>query len=188
MLLEQMVAGLPADLPVPILLAQHLPPTFTVQFAAQLDRAGPLTAVEAETGMPLLAGVLYVGRGREHLRVRGRPGAALSEARLEVSPEPVELPFKPSADELLRSCARVFGGGTLAVILTGIGRDGTAGAKAVHEAGGMVLTQSQATCAVYGMPRSCVEAGVSDAALGPEEIGRALLQLSPTCGAKPSNV
>lgn len=177
MILEEIICNLPADLSTPILIAQHLPPQFTASFATQLDRNGALTAVEADTDMPVLPGVAYVGRGREHLRVRGEWPKPV---RLEVSADPVGLPFKPSADELLNSCVKVYGPRTLAIIMTGIGDDGCAGAKAVHQAGGIVLTQEKSTCAVYGMPLSCVKAGVSDAQLTPEEIRRAILRLSPT--------
>lgn len=175
-LVEQIVCGLPADLCVPILIAQHLPPSFTESFTARLDRGGSLSAVHAESGMPVYPGTVYVARGREHMRVRTTPGG---RPILEVSPTPTHLVFKPSVDELFLSCAAVYGRKTLAVVLTGIGSDGTAGAAAIKKAGGMVIVQNAETCAVYGMPRSCVEAGVAHAQLDPERIRLALLQLSP---------
>ena len=173
---EEILAGLPADLPVPIFLAQHMPPSFTESFAAQLDRASPLSVIHAEDGMPIFPGVVYVGVGHQHMRVRRIPGG---QARIEISPEPQELVYKPSGDEIFRSCATLYGNKTLAVVLTGIGRDGTEGAQAIHDAGGMVISQSAQTCAVYGMPKSCTEAGVSKAQLDPLDIRRCLLQLSP---------
>lgn len=176
---EQIMAGLPADLAVPIFLAQHLPPQFTGEFARQLDRVSPLTAVEAEDGMPVYPGVIFLGRGHQHMRVR-RVGAG--RARIVISPEPVGYPYKPSADELLSSCATVYGGKTIAVIMTGIGQDGTRGAGQVFNAGGMVIAQSPETCAVNGMPGSCVKAGYASHILTPDEIRRLLLQLSPVHG------
>lgn len=175
-LVERIVMGLPADLPVPIFVAQHMPPTFTESFAARIQLGSALTVVHAEDQMPVLPGTVYVGRGHQHLRTR-RVGS--TRVLLEVTKEPDQLVFKPSVDELFCSCARVYGAATLAVVLTGIGHDGTQGAKAVRESGGAVLTQSADTCAVYGMPRSCVEAGVSNAQLNPDQICRAILQLSP---------
>lgn len=170
-------AKLPADLPFPIFVAQHLPPTFTPGFAGGLDAASALTAIHGEDGMPVLPGVIYVGPGHQHLRVRRqRPG---SPVQLDISPEPEALIYKPSGDELLRTCAAVYGGRVLAIVLTGIGHDGMDGARAVIEAGGVVLTQRADTCAVYGMPRSCDEAGLSSASLTPEGIARTILQLSP---------
>ncbi len=179
-LLEQIISGLPADLPAPILIAQHLPPTFSESFARHLDQISALSVHHAEDGMPIYAGSVYVGRGREHLRVRAC-GTQLREA--EVSTDPTYLVFKPSADELFRSCAAVYGPDVLAIVMSGIGRDGTEGARAVKAAGGIVVTQDQASCAVYGMPRSCFEAGFSDAQLTPDEIRQMLLKLSPRHGA-----
>jgi two-component system chemotaxis response regulator CheB len=183
-IVERIIAALPPELPVPVLVAQHLPPSFTGMYAAQLSRAGALTAVEAETGMPVLPAAVYVGRGHQHMRVRRRAGQA--RASIEISPEPAALLYRPSADELFRSCAEVYGGRVLAVVLTGMGRDGTLGATAVRDAGGMVLTQSQATCAVWGMPRSCEEAGVSAASLDPPQIIEAILQLVPEHHRRPA--
>ncbi len=173
---EGLLASLPADLSVPILIGQHLPPAFTKTFAAALDKVGALTVVEAEDGMPLLPGSAYLGRGRQHLRVRRN---RLGRAEVEVSPEPSGYPYKPSANELFSSCARVFGAATLAVVLTGLGRDGEIGARAVKAAGGVVVTQHASTCVIYGMPKACVESGLSDAQLTPAEIAAALLRLSP---------
>jgi two-component system, chemotaxis family, protein-glutamate methylesterase/glutaminase len=174
--LDHIVGGLPADLSVPIVIAQHMPPVFTQSFAASLDRQSPLTVVHAEEGMALLPGVVYIGRGKQHFRVVRRSGRMWAQ----ISDEPRALVFKPSADELLRSCAAAYGDRVLAVVLTGIGRDGTEGARAVRGAGGMVLAQDRASCAVYGMPKSCHEAGLADAMLDPERIRRTIGQLSPT--------
>ncbi len=177
-LVEKIITGLPADLPVPIFIAQHLPPQFTPGYAAQLDRNGALSALHASDGMPVVPGTVYVGVGRQHLRVRKAPVTARHRYELEVSPEPQYLAFKPSADELFRSLVKIYGSKVLAIVMTGIGRDGTEGARAVIEAGGVVLTQSEETCAVYGMPRSVVEAGFSTAVLTPDDIRRSILQLS----------
>ena len=174
-IVEEILGGLPADLPAPIFLAQHMPPNFTVTFAAHLDRASPLSVVHAEDGMPILPGVVYVGVGHQHMRIRRRAG----QTRIEINTQPEDLVYKPSADELFSSCATVYSRSVLAVVLTGIGKDGTQGALKVREAGGKVLTQSQDTCAVYGMPRSCVDSDASDAQLHPDQIRRAILQLSP---------
>lgn len=179
-LLEEMVSQLPADLSVPILIAQHLPPTFSESFARHMDQMSAMSVHHAEDGMPLFPGSVYVGRGREHFRVR-QSGAGKLVA--EISPEPSYLSFKPSADELFRSCAKQYGAGMLAVVMSGIGRDGTEGARAVREAGGLVVTQDKASCAVWGMPRSCEEAGFSQSTLTPEGIRRLILQLSPMFGA-----
>lgn len=177
--LEKIVSNLPADLAVPIVIAQHMPPIFTASFAGTLDRQSPLTVVHAETDMPILPGVVYLGRGQQHFRLRRSGGRVLAE----VSDHPQELLYKPSVDELFRSCAQVYRHRVLGVILTGIGRDGTEGARAVRQAGGVVLAQDRASCVVYGMPKSCYEAGLTDAVLNPEGIRRALLQLAPSAAS-----
>ena len=173
---EMILQGLSADLPVPLFVAQHMPPNFTNTYSARLQLCTPLTVVHAEDQMPVYESVVYVGRGHHHLRVKR---FKKSQALLDVSVEPEELPYKPSADELFRSCVEVYGDKVLAVVMSGIGNDGTEGARCVREAGGMVLTQARETCAVYGMPRSCVEADLSNAQLTPDEIFRTIAQLSP---------
>lgn len=175
-ILHHMFADLPADLPVPIFLAQHMPPNFTKSFSVQLDNSTPLSVVHSEDAMPIYPGVVYVGVGHQHMRVRQYLGGT---TRIEINPNPTSLPYKPSADELFRSCAKVYGSAVLAVVLTGIGSDGTLGATEIHKAGGVVITQSERTCAVYGMPKSCEQAGISHAQLDPMQISKAILQLSP---------
>lgn len=175
-LVQHIVTGLPADLRAPVLIAQHLPPAFTASFAKTLAREAALAVYEAEDGMPVVPGTAYLGRGHRHLRVVRRGGAVV----LEVSETPKEKLYRPSADELFASCAKVYGRKALAAVMTGIGKDGVEGAKLLHAAGGMVVTQSAATCVVYGMPRACDEAGISAAQLTAEEIRQTILQLSPS--------
>jgi two-component system chemotaxis response regulator CheB len=176
-IVEKILSGLPADIPFPIFIAQHLPPTFTESFASRLDVASAITVIHAEHDMPVFPGTAYVGRGHQHMRVLQT--AYKQKFKIEISDDPKDLLFKPSCDELLKSCAKIYRADVLAIVLTGIGRDGVLGARDIHQAGGVVLTQSAHTCAVYGMPKSCVEAGFSDAQLDPQDISRALLQLSP---------
>ncbi len=181
-ILESILRCLPADMPVPIFVAQHMPPMFTETFARRLDLISPLTVVHAEDGMPVFNGVVYVGVGHQHMRViQGVTGESRGDGqkRIEISKEPTEKLYYPSADELLRSCGEVYRRPVLGVVLSGIGSDGLIGAQKIKERGGNVLTQSESTCAVYGMPRACVEAGVSDAVLDPDDIASVLLQLSP---------
>lgn len=176
-LVQQIIAGLPADLPVPVLIAQHLPPKFTHDLAISMDQRSALTVVEAEDGQPVFPGTVYLGRGRMHMRVARSAGDRVS---VRVGPEPTELAYKPSADELFNSCAEVYGAGVLGIVMTGIGRDGTCGAAQIVERGGVVFTQDKATCAVYGMPRACDEAGLSSGSLDPEGIRGIIHRLSPS--------
>lgn len=177
-LVRAIISQLPADLPFPIFIAQHLPPLFTRQLAQQMAAQSPLAVVHAEDGMEVLAGVVYVAPGRQHMRVACEPGGRM---RVNVSDQPGALFFKPSVDELFSSMVQACGRRCAGVVMTGIGYDGTLGARAIRQAGGVVLTQSRATCGVYGMPRSCDEAGLSSASLDPQDIRGFLLQFSPTC-------
>lgn len=174
--LEVILAGLPADLAVPILIAQHMPPTFTKAFAARLDNISPLSVFHAEHGMPVHPGTVYVAEGRKHIRLR-RMGRMM---QVEISPEPVHLSFKPSVDELLASVSRTVGGRGLGVVLSGMGRDGVIGAALLKENGGTIITQTAETCAVYGMPKTIDESNLTDASLDPGQICQTLLSFSPT--------
>lgn len=174
-LLEALLTDLPADLPFPIVVAQHFPPSFSESFSKRVAQKAALTVVHAEQGQPLLPGTVYIGRGHQHLRVIGK----LGKYQIEVSPQPVELSFKPSVDQLLQSVTDCFGKMGMGIIMTGIGRDGSQGALALRSAGGYIVTQHKSSCAVWGMPRSCEEAGASDITLTPDQIRLVLLQFSP---------
>ncbi|WP_232681531.1 chemotaxis response regulator protein-glutamate methylesterase [Nocardioides sp. R-C-SC26] len=155
--LSQVVAGLPASFPLPVLVAQHMPPLFTAQFAERLDRVGPLSVAEAADGDVLRPGRILVAPGDFHLRV-GRSGA-LAVARLDQ--EPPENFCRPAADPLLRSAVEVYGGGVLALVLTGMGHDGLAGCREVVAAGGRVVVQDEETSVVWGMPGAVADAGLA---------------------------
>jgi two-component system chemotaxis response regulator CheB len=172
--LEKILSELPADLTTPVVVAQHMPVMFTKSIAERLDEICALSVVHAEPEMPLHAGTVYITPGGMHSRVE-RAGRAL---RIDISPDPVEALYKPSVDELLLSGARTLGARGLGVVLTGMGADGLRGARELVRLGGMVIAQSAETCAVYGMPRAVIEAGVACAALSPSEIVAVLSQLS----------
>ena len=169
---EHVLAKLPPDLPCPVFVALHLPPSFTASFARSVAHKAAINVVEAEDGMPVLPGTAYIGRGHQHMRVIA--GRGVMRTHVQVSPRPTELLFRPSTDELLRSLATVYGAGTLGIILSGIGRDGLEGARAVKAAGGRIWTQTRESCVIYGMPRVCDEAGLSDRSLSPQGIAESL--------------
>lgn len=175
-LLNSIAKGLPADLPFPIFIAQHLPPSFTQLLAQQMAASSPLAVVHAQHDMQVLPGVIYLAPGRRHMRVKRGLGR---KVYIDISDQPAELFYKPSVDELFTSVAAIYGRRTLGVIMTGIGQDGTRGASAICKAGGVVVTQSEKTCSVYGMPRSCDEAGLSQAQLDPSDICKLIRQFSP---------
>jgi two-component system, chemotaxis family, protein-glutamate methylesterase/glutaminase len=161
--LQEVIRSLPAKFPVPIVIAQHMPPQFTLALAKRLDDLCAVRVVEAEDGMPLAPGTAYIGPGGKHLRV--------TATQIKVNDERGESLYKPSVDVLAESAITAFGKQVLAVMLTGMGNDGAKEFTRLHKAGGYTLAQDQTTCVVYGMPRALVEAGAADEVLPLEQIG-----------------
>src|ERR671916_2441498 len=159
--LAKVLPQLPANLPVPVLVVQHMPPVFTRQFAQRLDRLCALRVVEASDGSPLLPGVVHLAPGDHHLVVRS--GARGLHTGLNQGPP--ENFCRPAVDPLFRSAVTAFDGGVLAVFLTGMGADGRNGAGEVRAAGGTVLVQDQNTSVVWGMPGAISQAGYADEVL-----------------------
>lgn len=175
--LETILTGLPADLSVPIVIAQHMPRLFTKSMSERLDSLTSLTVVHGESGMPLYAGTVYVGVGGLQVRI---VKSSTGRMALEISDQPAEALYKPSVNELFASASRAAGSRCLGVMCTGMGDDGVIGSKPLKQAGGTLIAQSEATCVVYGMPRAVVDAGLADSALAPEQIAQALRRLSPS--------
>jgi two-component system, chemotaxis family, protein-glutamate methylesterase/glutaminase len=145
----------------PILITQHMPPTFTTVLAEHLARVSGQNAHEAEHGEHVAAGGIYVAPGGKHMRVaRGRDGPAIV-----LGDDPPINFCKPAVDPLLASAAEVWGPRSLALVLTGMGSDGTRGAEAIVAAGGSVIAQDETTSVVWGMPRSVAQAGLCSAVL-----------------------
>ncbi len=167
---QKVLSSLPADFPAGILIAQHMPSAFTGPFAKRLDSVCAIKVKEAESGERFQPGVAYISPGGRHLRLKAR-GARLD---LEVSEEPVEALYKPSANELISSVAEAVGRRALAVIMTGMGHDGLEGVRLLKSKGGMALAQSDITCVVYGMPKAIVDAGLADEIVDLDDLGPAL--------------
>jgi two-component system chemotaxis response regulator CheB len=168
--LAKVLPLLPATLPVPILLVQHMPPVFTRQFAQRLDRLCPLTVVEAVDGTPLAPGTVHLAPGDHHLRIR-RNGRGLFTALDQAPPENF---CRPAVDPLFRSAVETFDGAVLGVVLTGMGSDGRLGAGRIREAGGAVVVQDQATSVVWGMPGAVATAGFADEVLPLDRVAEAI--------------
>ena len=156
--LSAIVAALPRDLAVPVLVVQHMPALFTRLFAERLDRTCPLTVCEAVDGQVLQEGHLYIAPGEQHLTVH-RQG---TDVKVRLTKEAPENYCRPSVDVMFRSVASTFGGGVLACVLTGMGRDGASGAAHIHAAGGHIVVQDEASSVVWGMPGAVVAAGLAD--------------------------
>jgi two-component system, chemotaxis family, protein-glutamate methylesterase/glutaminase len=157
----------------PLLITQHMPPTFTTVLAEHLSRIGARGAHEAEDGEPVLAGGIYVAPGGRHMRVmRGPDGIRI----LLGDDEPINF-CRPAVDALFSSAAAVWGAGSLAVVLTGMGADGTRGAADIVAAGGSVIAQDEASSVVWGMPRSVAQAGLCSAVLPLDQIPQKIIRL-----------
>jgi two-component system, chemotaxis family, protein-glutamate methylesterase/glutaminase len=156
--LHEMLPKLPADLPVPVVIVQHMPAKFTRSLAEDLDRRSKLRVKEAEDGERLLAGTVYIAPGGRQMKVE----AQLFSLKVRITDDPPEKCCKPSVDYLFRSLADQVGARVLAVIMTGMGDDGTSGCKLLKLRGAHVLAQDAASCVVYGMPRQVIESGLAD--------------------------
>jgi two-component system chemotaxis response regulator CheB len=159
--LAKVLPALPADFPVPVVMVQHMPPLFTRMFAERLNRTCALHVVEATDGMPITAGMVVLAPGDRHLTVE-RQGTSMI-ARLNDGPP--ENSCRPAVDVLFRSVAKIYGGASLAVVLTGMGRDGRNGCQDIRNAGGDVIAQDEATSVVWGMPGAVVSAGLANSIL-----------------------
>jgi len=156
--LAELIPELPADLRVPVLIVQHMPARFTASLATSLDRRSKLRVREAEEGRPLRAGEVLVAPGGKHLEVVMQD----SEPFVRLTSGKAVNSFRPSVDVLFKSLATAVSGRSLCLVMTGMGSDGLEGVKAVRQRGGWCIAQDQASCAVYGMPRSVVESGEAD--------------------------
>ncbi len=170
--LRALVPRLPEALPVPVVVVLHMPVGYTELYARKLDEISALPVKEAEEGGRIDPGTVLIAPAGRHLSLR-RDGAGVL-AHLDV--RPLDTPYRPSVDVLFQSAADVYGGRVLGVVMTGMGSDGREGAAWIKAKGGTVLTESEDSCVVYGMPRSVVEAGLSDEAVGLDRMADAILE------------
>ena len=165
--LKQLIAELPADFELAMLVVQHIPSSFTGVLAAQLGRHSRLPVREAETGDRLAAGHVYVAPGGRHLLLR-------RDGRLDLALGPEVGGHRPSVDVTLQSAVQAFGGRTIGVLLSGMGSDGVEGMRAVRAKGGRTFAQDAASCVVAGMSQRAIEAGLVEAVAPPAALGRLL--------------
>ncbi len=168
--LSKVLGALSAPPPVPVLVVQHMPPVFTRQLAARLDRLGPATVVEASEGEVLKPGTVYIAAGDHHLEVSRSAG----QLRTHLTDAPPVNFCRPAVDVLFRSAVRELGGQLLALVLTGMGADGRTGCEDVVAAGGTVLVQDEPTSVVWGMPGAVAAAGLAHRVLPLGEVAPTL--------------
>lgn len=167
--LQAVIQKLPARLPVPVLVAQHMPAQFTTALAKRLDETCAITVTEAKDGEVPVPGHVYIAPGGMHLR--------MTPTGLRVGEDKGESAYKPSVDVLTESVMGVLKGQVLAVMLTGMGNDGTKEFVKLRHAGGHIIAQDQATSVVYGMPKAVFDAGGASEVLALEKIGERIASL-----------
>jgi two-component system chemotaxis response regulator CheB len=154
--LYQVVPNLPADIPAAVLIVQHMPPGFTNSLANRLDQLSNIGVKEAAPGDVIYEGMAYVARGGNHMVID-------ADGTLELTQTATVCGVRPSVNVTMESVVEHYGNAVLGVVLTGMGTDGTVGAQYIKRAGGKVLVQDEATCVVYGMPKSIADSGFADA-------------------------
>jgi two-component system, chemotaxis family, protein-glutamate methylesterase/glutaminase len=162
-----------ADFPVPIAVVLHMPVGYTNLFAEKLNEVCALEVKEASEGDLMKPGTILLAQAGRHLSFRRAAGGYVVS---HLSGMPNDTPHRPAVDVLFRSAAEIYGARVLAVVMTGMGNDGTKGAAWVKAQGGTVLTEAQETCVIYGMPRSVEEAGLSDASVPLHLLAAAIME------------
>ena len=169
--LKVLIPRLPADLPVPVAIVLHMPVGYTEMYARKLDELSALHVSEAQQGDEVAAGRILLAPAGRHLTFRRRERGVTAHLDLR----PLDMPHRPAVDVLFQSAAEVYGARTLGVVMTGMGSDGREGSAWIKARGGRILTEAEESCVVYGMPRSVVEAGLSDSSFTIDNMAAAIL-------------
>lgn len=167
--LGYLISQLPRDIKVPIFIVQHMPKGFTTSFANRLDSESKVKVIEAQDGMLIEKGKVYLAPGDYHMVLDGD--------KIKLNTRDKLHGVRPAADYLFKSASKYYGDKLLGIILTGMGRDGSEGMVAIKDSGGYNIVQSQESCVVYGMPGSAVEKGIVDEIMDLEGISMVLNKL-----------
>ncbi|MCW9024349.1 MAG: chemotaxis response regulator protein-glutamate methylesterase [Gammaproteobacteria bacterium] len=170
--LQAVLTKLPANFPIPIVLMQHMPGTFTPAFANRLDQLCNISVKEAKDGDVLKPGTALLAPGGMQMTIDGRAG----NARVKVIESDPSMTYKPSVDFSFASIAKVYPKETLAVVLTGMGADGREGAKILKQTGSEIWAQDEASCVIYGMPAAIVQAGLATKVLDLNDIATNIIK------------
>ncbi|MDX1810972.1 MAG: chemotaxis response regulator protein-glutamate methylesterase [Gammaproteobacteria bacterium] len=170
--LQKVLTSLPQNFPVPLLLVQHMPGTFTAAFASRLNQICNVTVKEAEDGEMIKAGTAYLAPGGKQMRVRKRG----SDTYLAIEAGDPAMTYKPCVDLTFKSIAENFGPKVLAIIMTGMGADGCEGARLLKSKGATIWAQDKETSVIYGMPAAIVDAGIADKVLPLQSIASHVME------------
>ncbi|MBN1875195.1 MAG: chemotaxis response regulator protein-glutamate methylesterase [Anaerolineae bacterium] len=168
--LRQLLADLPGDLPAALIIVQHMPLGFTASLAQRLNQTSALTVQEAAHGDRIARGLVLVAPSGYHLKFRGR-------RQVELDQGPRRNGVRPAVDITMESAAQYHGASVIGVVLTGMGADGTVGAHYIKSTGGIIVAEHESTCAVYGMPRSVIEADLADHIVPMPKVAATLVEL-----------
>ncbi|PKN81946.1 MAG: chemotaxis response regulator protein-glutamate methylesterase [Chloroflexi bacterium HGW-Chloroflexi-9] len=166
---REVLTSLPADFGLPVVVVQHMPPTFTRSLAERLNSLGPLRVEEAEAGMRMQVGHVLLAPGGYHMEFDG-------ERRVVLTESPLEHGVRPAVNVTMASVAAIPAANPIGVVLTGMGRDGVRGCGLLRAAGGTIITEAQSTCVVYGMPRAVADAGLSDEVVPLDEVAPTIIR------------
>lgn len=174
--LQRVLPALPAGLPVPVVVVQHIPVGFSKALAEQLNTKCKLEVIHAQDGMQLKEGCIYIAQAGSEITFRGRGDSV----QLSVEKGRTPLPpggFRPSADVMMLDAVRVYGGSVLGVLMTGMGRDGAKGMKAIKNSRGRTIAEDESTCVVFGMPKAAIDAKAVDKVAPLGEIAKEIVNM-----------
>lgn len=166
--LQKVIPLLPGDLGVPVIIVQHMPPSFTASLAARLDAVSALTVVEAQGGERLRPNYVYIGKGGSQIGLKSTSAGVT----IEIMPGGSQYLYNPCVDIMTGYVSDIYGKDALGVIMTGMGSDGAKGLKKLRDKGGFVIAQDEASSIVYGMPKAVVDSGIADEIVPLDEIAK----------------
>ena len=169
--LKRLIPKLPKDFPVPVVMVMHMPVGYTEMYAAKLNELSHLEVREAASGDQVKPGLVFLAPAGRHLSFK-RNGDG--QVVIHLDARPFSTLHRPSVDVMFQSAAEIYGKRVLGVVLTGMGSDGKQGAAWIKSQGGLVFTEAESSCVVYGMPSVVVEAGLSDKSVTLDEMARAI--------------
>jgi len=172
--LKRLIPQLPQDFPVPVVMVMHMPVGYTEMYAAKLNEQSNLEVREAAEGDEIGAGRVLLAPAGHHLSLKRKVNGSVVT---HLDARPFDTLHKPSVDVLFQSAAEVYGSRLLGVVMTGMGSDGRQGAAWIKSQGGLVFTEAESSCVVYGMPGVVMEAGLSDRSVPLEDMARAISEV-----------
>ena len=172
--MKRLIPQLPEDFPVPVVMVMHMPVGYTEMYAAKLNEQSQLEVREAAEGDEVKPGRIFLAAAGRHLTLK-RDASGKVVTHLDA--KPFDMLHRPSVDVLFKSTAEVYGDRVLGVVMTGMGSDGKQGAAWIKSQGGLIFTEAESSCVVYGMPSVVMEAGLSDKSIALDDMARAIMEV-----------